>query len=282
MSEMLRATVLLGHGSRRGSDTETGLRRLRSEVQWLLGGNHPVVLAGLEFTRPSLSEALEELTTRGVSEVVVVPLFLFDGRHVLEEIPELVDAERLRWPGVRVVLAKTLGLDSRLIRLAVRRIEAAVTGRDCPRYPCECARGQLGSQFGVVVVSRGSRRQYDPGLRVRQIAALVGVEMGDCCPVFPAQAEYEEPTVRQAIDALALQGVGRIVVLPYLLFPGKVTEDNIMPAVLEARSRYPWLRVELAQTLGAAREVAEVACDRACEAWGRLSMGVVDGADRGR
>lgn len=279
---MRRATVLLGHGSRRGSATDVGLEVLRRQVQESLGQDHAVHVAGLEFTQPPLPSLLQDLVSTDVSEVVVAPLFLFDGRHILEEIPELIAGQAQRFPGLKLVLARTLGLDARIVRLAVRRIEEALTKRRCSHYPCGCARGLFGPDLGVVVVNRGSRPQYDPGLRLRQIAALVQVETGNMCPVLPAQAEYGEPSIGQSIDALALKGVGRIVVLPYLLFPGKVTHDNIAPAVAEARRSHPDLAIELADTLGAAPEIAQVAVDRICEAWGRLAVGIEDGRWRDR
>ncbi len=275
---MRSATVLLGHGSRRGSATDEGLQEICAQVQRVLGPLHPVLLAGWEFTQPSLPDVLAQLARRRVEAVVVAPVFLFDGRHIVEEIPELLEAESRRYPGLHIVLARTLGLDPRLISLAVRRVEEAVAGRTCPRHPCSCAQSRFGPELGVVVVNRGSRRQYDPGLRLRQIAALVAVEMGGSVPVAHAQAEYEEPTVQQAVDHLVHQGARRVIVLPYLLFPGKVTEDNIRPAVLEAQRAHPDLEIQLARTLGPAQEVAEVVCDRALEAWGRLTLGADHGA----
>ncbi len=269
---MYRATVLLGHGSRRGEATRRGLEEIRIQIQGRMGRGHPVFVAGLEFTEPSLETLMDYLARRGVRQAVVAPLFLFDGRHVVEEIPELMERIARRHPSLTAELARTLGLDERLVRAAARRVDEALTGRYCGRDRCACASGYHTEKLGIVVVNRGSRRQYDPGLRLMQIAGLLRLQLGGNVAVAWAQAEYEEPTIAQALDTVIACGVDTVVVMPYLLFEGKVTEDNISPEVTAARHRFPLVKILMSKTLGPSPELVEVALDRIYEAWGRIAV----------
>ena len=79
--------ILLGHGSRRGTATDEGLREATRRLQ-SLAPQLRVRMAAWEFTEPSLDEVVGGLAAEGSRRIVVVPYFLFDGKHIKEEIPE--------------------------------------------------------------------------------------------------------------------------------------------------------------------------------------------------
>lgn len=118
--------IVLAHGSR--GEREPG-DRLRQIVQYLrLRVTPPIEIehASLQFGRPRLSEAIEILMGRGVRHVVVVPYFLFEGRHINQDIPQELDAIRMRYPDIEVSLAETLGVDDRLVDVLVDRVSEAI------------------------------------------------------------------------------------------------------------------------------------------------------------
>jgi sirohydrochlorin ferrochelatase len=238
--------ILLGHGSRRGIDTDEGLKDAAGRLQQRVGPGVRVRMAGFEFTRPSIPEAIEMLVAEGSRRMVLVPFFLFDGKHITVEIPEELEKIRAQYPDVDLTYARTLGADIRLVEIVAERVE------------------ETGLGDGVILVNRGSRLEYDPGDRLRELARLIENRLG--ARVAPAQAEYESPTILEAADSLVQAGLNRIAVVPYIFFPGKVLNVNIIPAVEEARNRFPAAHFAVARTLGVDDRLIDLALQRAHEA----------------
>jgi sirohydrochlorin ferrochelatase len=257
--------VLLGHGSHRTDATDRGLADATARLQRLAGPGVRVRMAGFEFTRPNLNEAVTALVEAGSRRIVVVPFFLFDGRHITEEIPEQLEEIAGRFPDVELRYARTFGVNTALIELCTERAAMALAGRalrwpDARRYMLE----QRG--VGIVLAARGSQPRYDPGIRRDCLALWISMALGDGVQVRGCQAEYASPSVPEAIDALAAAGVQRVVVLPYLFFPGKVLYDNVIPDTERSRGRHPGLDIRVADTLGVDDRLIDLALTRAWDA----------------
>lgn len=118
--------IILCHGSRgeRGAlEISETLRRLTEGVKPFLSPGVEIIGAALQFNHPTLEEAAESLVGRGVERVVIMPYFLFSGRHITEHIPEVIVGLRSRYPGVQFLTANTLGNDELLIARVAGRIE---------------------------------------------------------------------------------------------------------------------------------------------------------------
>lgn len=258
------AVALLAHGSKRGAATELGMRAIRQRLQERLP-HVPVGLAFFEFLHPTLEELARDLAGRGVARIVVQPYFLFDGKEITLDIPEELERVAAAVPGVTLAQAGSLGVDDRLIDHVARRVEGALRGL-CQykpvagRLPSARDRGNV----GVVLCNRGSRRQYDPGDRLRALCAALAARRGPGALVEPAQAENggEELTIEAAARRLVAAGATRIVVVPYLHFPGKVLFANIAPAVRRAQVEHPAAKFYLAWTLCANDAAIDICVDR--------------------
>src|SRR5262249_45825188 len=110
-----------------------------------------------------------------------------------------------------------------------------------------------------------SQLAYDPGIRRDCLALWIDMALGEGVSVKGAQAEYASPSVPEAIDALADAGARRVVVLPYLFFPGKVLYDNVVPDTERSRQRHPDLDIRVADTLGVDDRLIHLALTRAWE-----------------
>jgi sirohydrochlorin cobaltochelatase len=96
--------VLFAHGSREpewARPFERIAARLRTESL--------VELAYLERMKPTLEEAVALLASKGVKRVRIVPVFLGEGGHVREDLPELAAAARARHAGIEIVLEPAIG-----------------------------------------------------------------------------------------------------------------------------------------------------------------------------
>jgi sirohydrochlorin ferrochelatase len=123
----VRAIVLVDHGSRR-AEANAQLEALAERVREREPGTL-VVTAHLEIAGPDIGEALAACASAGARDVVLLPWFLAPGRHTAEDIPRAVAAARERLPSLRVRIGEPLGLDARLVDVALSRIEDARSAR---------------------------------------------------------------------------------------------------------------------------------------------------------
>lgn len=134
----LPAVILLGHGSRvekAGGDME--------RVAAILKDRHGFPMVEYCFMSrlpPHFPETLAALVARGATWVLVIPYFLHTGLHIRLDIPEMMQEEAAKYPGLRLQLGGNLGYDDILVELVRKRIdeslgigdvrEIALPGRD--------------------------------------------------------------------------------------------------------------------------------------------------------
>lgn len=267
--ERASAVILLAHGSQRTRATELGMREVRERLARRLPGIE-VQLAFFEFLHPTLAEVARELVAGGHRRAVLLPYFLFAGKEIKYDIPAEIAALREAEPRIEVTQARELGVDDRLIEHVARHVAGALRGRSqylpiAGRLPSTLDGGRL----GVVLCNRGSRKQFDPGDRLvelcRRVRDRLSVEYAGVL-VEPAQAENSELTVETAARTLAANGARRIVVTPYLHFPGKVLFQDIGPAVRRAQAEHPNVKFYLAWTLCANDAAIDICVERLREA----------------
>lgn len=217
------AFVWVLHGSRdaRYQATVAALEqqltdRLADRVIWAIGY--------LECAATSLSEQIQSLAAnwvaQGVTQIQVCPLFLVSGVHVMEDIPAAVAAAR-----------SGLALDIQVQ----------------PYLGCQTFLGDLlAARFAHVppaarlLVAHGTRR---PGGN-QPIAALA--------QQLEAQVAYwfVPPSVPDRVAELYAAGIRQIVVLPYVLVSGALTE-GIDRQMAELKTQFPDLVCERLPALDA-------------------------------
>ena len=119
--------IILAHGSRNELSVKGVLDELVSRVKALVPRGVEVGWAALWFNHPDLREAAETLISRGIKRLIVVPYFLFEGRHITEDIPRLIGEIKEAHPGVEFILSDPLGLSESLIEEVAGRIEEALS-----------------------------------------------------------------------------------------------------------------------------------------------------------
>ena len=115
MNDMNLAVVLFAHGSRDArwrEPVEAVARRMTARQP-----DVPVACAYLELVEPDLPTAAERLIADGARTLRVVPLFLGMGKHVREDLPELIEALRAAHPAVVFTLAPAVGETTEVIDL---------------------------------------------------------------------------------------------------------------------------------------------------------------------
>ena len=112
------ALVLLAHGSRDAlwhAPVQAIAARIAARAPHL-----PLRCAYLEWTAPTLAEAIAELHASGCRQIDVLPLFLGLGRHAREDLPLALSALRQRFPDLRLHARPSLGEDDRLLDAVAR------------------------------------------------------------------------------------------------------------------------------------------------------------------
>lgn len=125
---MRTAIVIVAHGSRlkeANQDLFEMVRRLGSVGRWEL-----VEPSFLQFEEPNLAQALEKVIRQGAEKVVIVPLLLFSGNHMQRDIPKEIKSLQAKYPGVRLVCTRHLGMDDRISQMVIERIEEVAPGED--------------------------------------------------------------------------------------------------------------------------------------------------------
>lgn len=256
------AVIVLAHGSQRTSATAYGMAEVRDRLQARFPAL-PVRLAFFEFLQPTLEDVARELAEQGRTHAVVLPYFLFDGKEIKFDIPAEIAQVRRLVPGLDLRQARNLGVDARLVEHVAGRVEGALRGL-CQYLPIA---GRLPStrdrgRVGVVLCNRGSRQEFDAGERLEELCARLGARLGLDALVEPAQAENSQLTIEVAARRLVAAGAERVVVVPYLHFPGKVLFVNVGPAVRRAQEEHPGAKFYLAWTLCVNDAAIDICVDR--------------------
>jgi len=106
---MAEAAILLAaHGSR-VVESNREVEELAGRLAAALPAGRVVRHAFLEMAPPSIPDTIDGLVGTGVRNVVVVPYFLSAGRHVREDIPEIIQAARQRHPGLKIEMTGHFG-----------------------------------------------------------------------------------------------------------------------------------------------------------------------------
>lgn len=118
----MKSLILIAHGSRRAESNEE-VRALAAKLGRLSCSYDAVTCAFLELAEPSIPEGIEACVQQGAKDIVLLPYFLSAGRHVVEDIPALVQPKQLQYPDLRIELQPYLGAAERLPALLLSLIE---------------------------------------------------------------------------------------------------------------------------------------------------------------
>jgi len=188
-----------------------------------------VRVAFCERSEPNLRDVLAELS----GPAIVAPLLLASAYHARTDIPAIVGESDAGRRG-DIVQADTLGEDPRLVRVLDQRLAELDLSE---------------SQTAVLVVAVGSSHP-DANAATE---TLTGTLAGHWAAVRVAYATAE-PSVAHGIAELRRDGARRIVLAPWFIAPGRITDRVADIAAAEG--------VAMAEPLGAHSLVAETVLDR--------------------
>ena len=245
MSEQKLGVMLVGHGTK----DEQGTREFFSIAEGLADrlASIPVAPALLEFQKPSIHDAWQELCQQGANRIRVAPLLLFSAAHAKDDIPAVVRESQTSHPDISFDQCRPISRHQSLVELVQYRI-------------CECiAQHQLEKdQIVLLMVGRGSRdpcAQADMRLLSEVVKHRLGIK--EVITVFYAMAQ---PSLDQVLASLAARsGPVTVVIHPHLLFHGRIFE-SIKRKAQDAQR--PQCRFVMSQYLGPDSHIVEAVAGR--------------------
>ena len=125
MAPLCHGVVLIAHGSRNSEANQAHLHAV-DKIQRSLTGQAIVRPGFLELSSPTIGEAIDEVVEAGAMRILVVPHFLYPGRHVSEHIPEMVAECSQRHSDVVIQLAPSTGESPAMVELVATIVRAGL------------------------------------------------------------------------------------------------------------------------------------------------------------
>ena len=121
----MNALLLVAHGSRRQQSNDE-VSVLAKKLGQNCSEQYSIVHAAfLELAETLIPEGIKKCVDDGAKSVIVLPYFLNSGRHVIEDIPEIVEQSMQQYPDVDIKIAHHLGASELMMDLLISSANAA-------------------------------------------------------------------------------------------------------------------------------------------------------------
>ncbi|MGV8144269.1 MAG: sirohydrochlorin nickelochelatase [Methanothermobacter sp.] len=128
--------ILVGHGSRLpyGKEVLTEMAEIYKE-----DSQYPVEIGFMNMNEPSIPAAINKLAEKGVTKIIVTPVFIAHGVHTKQDIPHILglddgkepshhhhdeEHEDIKFNG-QIIYTEPIGADSRIVDIVKERINGA-------------------------------------------------------------------------------------------------------------------------------------------------------------
>jgi len=120
----VKAILLVAHGSRRKQSNDEVLslaEKLRNSCSQQYG---IVNAAFLELAEVLIPDGIKQCVNDGATSIIVLPYFLNSGRHVVEDIPNIVSSTAAQYPDIEIKIAPHLGASNLMMDLLIASADA--------------------------------------------------------------------------------------------------------------------------------------------------------------
>ncbi len=239
----MKDTILLvGHGSREPSGND---EILAFAAQWReRQPDWRIEVCFIEFGAVTMNAGLQ-LAATNADRVFVLPLILNAAGHVKMDIPQAIDAVRVKFPKTQFLYAPHLTACDPVLRILKRRLKTAMQTLDMPDP----------TTTGVILLGRGSSDRQANGEMAKMARWLM--EETDHELVDLAFTGITYPRIERAVQRQHLLGMTQIVVLTYYLYTGTLIE-RITRQVANLKMQYPQIRFVSSAYFGFEKEIFEL------------------------
>lgn len=109
---MNKGILIVGHGSK----SSDAVREFEQMVAYTSRQTGDFVVKGahMELAEPNVPDTVESLVAAGVTDIRVLPYFLYTGNHIKHDIPGILAEEKRKHPHVTFRFGKALGFEPRI------------------------------------------------------------------------------------------------------------------------------------------------------------------------
>jgi sirohydrochlorin ferrochelatase len=120
----MKALLLIAHGSRRKQSNDEVVV-LADKLKQSCSEQYAIVHAGfLELASPMIPDGIKKCANDGATSIVVLPYFLNSGRHVVADIPNIVNDTKPNYPNIDIKIAAHLGASDLMMDLLISSANA--------------------------------------------------------------------------------------------------------------------------------------------------------------
>jgi sirohydrochlorin ferrochelatase len=115
----MKALLLVAHGSRRKQSNDEVVL-LAEKLKKNCSEQYNIIHAGfLELAETLIPDGIKKCVDDGATSIIVLPYFLNSGRHVVEDIPNIVEETRPDYPDIDIKIAQHLGASELMMDLLI-------------------------------------------------------------------------------------------------------------------------------------------------------------------
>jgi len=116
----MKGVLVIAHGSR-ATETELDLKEVVDMAAEQ--SNVYIEYAFMQFSAKTIESGIAALAEKKVTEIKIVPYFLFMGIHMKEDLPNIVGECMKSYPGIEMAMGEPIGSDrQRLAEILADRI----------------------------------------------------------------------------------------------------------------------------------------------------------------
>ena len=121
----MKAILLVAHGSRRKQSNDEVLS-LAEKLRNNYSQQYDIVNAAfLELAEVLIPDGIKQCVNDGATSIIILPYFLNSGRHVVEDIPNIVSSTADRYPDIEIKIAPHLGASNLMMDLLIASADIA-------------------------------------------------------------------------------------------------------------------------------------------------------------
>lgn len=119
----MRALLIMAHGSPR-PEANDDIRKLADVIRERHAFDY-VTIGYLDCNEPDIAAAVDECVAAGASEIAAVPYFLHSGKHMLRDLPSILEERAAAHRGVTILMGDYVGKEPEMAAVLRDRVAEA-------------------------------------------------------------------------------------------------------------------------------------------------------------
>ncbi|WP_438969836.1 sirohydrochlorin chelatase [Methylophaga sp.] len=116
----MKALLIVAHGSRRQASNQEVMDLAELVAQRQDNSFDLVESAFLELAETLIPDGIEQCARAGATQITVMPYFLNSGKHVTQDIPEVITAIKPQYPDITIDVTEHIGASPVMIELVLQ------------------------------------------------------------------------------------------------------------------------------------------------------------------